>query len=86
MKFFSHFLLKFFKFNYQLQRKQLDQSTSVFFPKVLTRAELQQFIIKDYFKYFLHKNPEFSHILYFGSITLDNGFRVEQSETSDSRQ
>ena len=51
IKIFSHFLLKFFRFNYQLLWEQKDQNAYVNFPQVLTDTELLPLIIRNDFKH-----------------------------------
>ena len=49
-KIFSHFLLKFLRFNYQLIWEQQDQNAYINFPQVLTKTELLQFVISTRYK------------------------------------
>ena len=46
VKIFTHFILKFFRFNYQLLWEQQDQQAYINFPQILTRTELLTYIIK----------------------------------------
>ena len=47
VKVFTQFLLKFFRFNYQLFWDQQDQQAYVNFPQILTESELLPYIIKN---------------------------------------
>ena len=47
VKVFTQFLLKFFRFNYQLLWEQQDQQAYFHFPQILTRTELLPYIIKN---------------------------------------
>ena len=84
-KFFPKFLIKFFRFIYQLIWVQQDQSAYTTFPQTFDKIYLLPFIIRDVFKHPQYKNPLQFHIPYFDNITLDNDFIVELSETSDNR-
>ena len=53
---FSNFLLKFFRFNYQLQQ---DLNAYINFPRVLTETELVSFIIKNTNKHFHYRDLSF---------------------------
>ena len=55
IKIFSQFLLKFFRFNYQLLWEQKDQNAYVNFPQVFTDTELLPFIIRNDFKHLFIK-------------------------------
>ena len=85
IKVLSHFLLKYFRFNYQLLWEQKDQSAYIHFPKVLTETELLPFIIRQDFNHFLYKNFTSFPISHFDNIILNTDFLVEHSETSDNR-
>ena len=85
IKVFSHFLLKFFKFNYQILWEQKDQSAYVHFPQVLTETELLPFVIRNDFKDPYYKKFTTFHTSHLDSIELNPDFLIEQSETSDSR-
>ena len=85
IKVFSHFLLKYFRFNYQLLWEQKDQTAYVNFPHVLTETELLPFIIKTTFKHSFYKDFTAFPTSYFENIILNPDFIIEQSETSDSR-
>ena len=80
IKVFSHFLLKYFRFNYQLLWEQKDRTAFVNFPHVLTEPELLPFIIKNAFKHTTFPTS------YFENVILNPDFFIEQSETSDNRQ
>ena len=47
VKVFTQFLLKFFRFNYQLLWEQQDQQAYIHFPQILTQTELLPYIIKN---------------------------------------
>ena len=85
IKVFSHFLLKFSRFNYQLLREQKYQNAYIQFPQVLTETELLPFLIRNDFKHPYYKDFTKIHISHLDSIELDPDFLLEQSETSDSR-
>ena len=85
IKVFSHFLLKFFRFNYQILWEQKDQNAYIHFPQVLTETELLPFLIRNDFKHPYHKNFTTLHTSHLDSIELNPDFLLEQSETSDSR-
>ena len=82
---FSHFLLKFFRFNYQLLWEQKDQNAYVNFPQVLTDTERLPFIIRKDFKHPFYKHFKRFPISNIDSIILNSDFLIEQSETSDNR-
>ena len=46
VKVFTQFLLKFFRFNYQLLWEQQDQQAYIHFPQILTQTQLLPYIIK----------------------------------------
>ena len=46
VKLFTQFLLKFFRFNYQLLWEQQDQQAYINFPQVLTKTDLLPYIKK----------------------------------------
>ena len=85
VKIFSHFLLKFFSFNYQLLWEQKDQNAYVNFPQVLTDTELLPFIIQNDFKHPFYKNFTTFLISNIDSIILNSDYIIEQLETSDNR-
>ena len=84
-KVFSHFLLKFFRFNYQLLWEQKDQNAYINLPQVLTETELLPFLIRNDFKHPCYKNFSTIPTSHLDSIELNPDFRLEQPETSDSR-
>ena len=45
VKIFTHFLLKFFRFNYQLLWEQKDQQAYINFPQILTHTELLPYFL-----------------------------------------
>ena len=55
-QFFSHFLLKCFRVNYQLLWEQKDQNAYIQFSQVLTEIEILPFIIRNDFKHPLYKD------------------------------
>ena len=85
IKVFSHFLLKFFRFSYQLLWEQKDESAYVHFPQVLTQTDLLPFVIRNDFKHPFYKNFTTFRTSHLDSIELNSDFLMEQSETSDSR-
>ena len=85
IKIFSHFLLKFFRFNYQLLWEQGDQNAYIHFPQVLTEIELLPYVIREANKHLHYRDPTSFNISYLELITLDNQFLVENSEVSDKR-
>ena len=80
-----HFLLKFFRFNYQISWEQKDQNAYVQIPQALTKTELLPFIIRNDFKHPYYKNFTTLHTSYLDSIELNPDFLLEQSEASDNR-
>ena len=85
IKVFSHFLLKFFRFNYQILWEQKDQNAYIHFPQVLTETELLPFLIRNDFKHPYLKDFTTIHTSHLDSIELNPDFLLEQSETSDNR-
>ena len=85
IKVFSHFVLKFFRFNYQLIWEQLDQNAYINFPQVLTETELLPLIIRNPNKHVQYRDPTSFDITFFELINFDNNFITEPSETSDHR-
>ena len=85
IKVFSHFLLKFFKFNYQILWEQKDQNAYIHFPQVLTETELLPFLIRNNFTHPYYKNFTTIHTSNLDSIELNPDFLLEQPETSDNR-
>ena len=58
VKVFTHFLLKFFRFNYQLLWEQQDPQAYINFPQILTPTELLPCIIKNEHKHLQYILPE----------------------------
>ena len=85
VKIFTHFLLKFFRFNYQLAWEQQDQQAYINFPQILTQTELLPNIIKNENKHLQYRDLTSFNIIQFEQINLDHNFLVEHSETSDNR-
>ena len=85
IKIFSHFLVKFFRFNYQLTWELQDQSAHIRFPQVLLETELLPFVIKNTNKHVHYKDPLAYNTTYFELIVYDTIFIIEHSETSDNR-
>ena len=56
IKVFTHFLLKFFRFNYQLLWEQQDQQAYINFPQVLRQLELVPYIIKNEYKHLQYRD------------------------------
>ena len=85
VKIFTQFLLKFFRFNYQLLWEPQDQQACINFPQILTQTELLPYIIKNEHKHLQYRDLTSFITTYFQQINLDHTFLVEQSETSDNR-
>ena len=85
VKFFTHFLSKFFRFNYQLLWEQKDQQAYINFPQILTHTELLPYIIKNENKHLLYRDLTSFNVTHFEQINLDHNFLVEHSETSAKR-
>ena len=85
VKIFTHFLLKFFRFNYQLLWEQKDQNAYTNFPKALTDIELLPYIIDNKNKHSHYIDLTSLNVTHFEQINLDHNFVLEHSETSDSR-
>ena len=85
INFFSHFLLKFFRFNYQLLWKQQDQNAHIHYPQVLTELELLPYVINEASKHLHYRDSTSLNISHLELIILDNQFLVENSELSDNR-
>ena len=82
---FTHFILKFFRFNNQLLWEQQDQQAYINFPQILTQTELLPYIIRNENKHLQYRDLTSFNITYFEQINLDHNFLVEHSETSDTR-
>ena len=85
VKTFTHFLLKFFRFTYQLLWEQQDQQAYINFPHILSSTELWPYIIKNEHKHIRYRDPTSFNITYFEQITLDHNCISEHFETSDNR-
>ena len=85
VKIFTHFLLKFFQFNYQLLWEQKDRQAYINFPQILTHTELLPYIIKNENKHLQYRDLTSFNVTHFEQINLDHNFLVEHSETSDNR-
>ena len=85
VKIFTHFLLKFFRFNYQLLWEQKDQKAYINFPQALTHIELLPYIINNENKHLHYINLTSLNVTHFEQINLDHNFVLEHSETSDNR-
>ena len=85
VKVFSHFLLKFFRLNYQILWEQKDQNAYIHFPQVLTETHLLPFLIRNDFKHPYYKIFTTLHTSHLDSIEPNPDFLPEQSESSDSR-
>ena len=73
---FAKFLLKFFRFNYQLIWVQQDESAYTNFPQTFDKVDLLPFIKRDDFKHPRYINPLQLHIPNFEIIAFDNDFIV----------
>ena len=85
VKIFTHFLLKFFRFYYQLLWEQQDQQAYINFPHILSSTELLPYIIKNEHKHIQYRDPTSFNITYFEQIILDHNCISEHFETSDNR-
>ena len=85
VKIFTHFLLKFLRFNYQLLWEQKDQQAYINFPKALTHIELLPYIINNQNKHLHYIDLTSLNVTHFEQINLDHNFVLEHSETSDNR-
>ena len=82
---FARFLLKIFRFNYQLVWVQQEQSAYTNFPQTFDKVGLLPFIIRDDFKHLRYINVPQFHIPYFKIVAFDVNVILERSETSDNR-
>ena len=82
---FTQFLLKFFRFNYQLRWEQQDQQAYIHFPQILTQTELLPYIIKNEHRHLQYRDPTSITNTYFEQINVDHNFITDFSETSDNR-
>ena len=85
VKVFTQFLLKFFRFNYQLLWEQQDQQAYIHFPQILTQTELLPYFIKNEHRHLQYRDPTSFNTPYFEQINLDHNFFTDYSETSDNR-
>ena len=85
IKIFSHFLFKFFRYNFQLLWEQQDQNAYIHFPQVLTELELLLYVINEANKHLHYRDPTSLNISHLELIILDNHFLVENSDVSDNR-
>ena len=85
VKIFTQFLLKFFRFNYQLLWEQQDQQAYIHFSQILTETKLLPYIIKNEHRHLQYRDPTSFNTTYFEQINLDHNFISEYSETSDMR-
>ena len=85
VKIFTHFLLKFLRFNYQLLWEQKDQQAYINFPQALTYIELLPYIINHQNKHLHYIDLTSLNGTHFEQINLDHNFVLEHSETSDNR-
>ena len=85
VKIFTHFLLKFLRFNYQLLWEQKDQQAYINFPQALTHIELLPYIINNQNKHLHYIDLTSLNVTHFEQINLDHNFVLEHSETSDNR-
>ena len=83
IKIFSHFLLKLFRFIYQIIREQQDRKAYINSPQILTETELQPFIIKGIKKHLFYRGSTSFNITHFELINFDTKFILEHSKTSD---
>ena len=84
VKVFTHFLIKFFRFNYQLLWEQQNQQAYIHFPQFLTQTELLPYIIKNEHRHLQYRDLTSFNTTYFEQINLDHTFLVEYFETSDT--
>ena len=85
VKIFTQFLLKFFRYNYQLLWEQKDQQAYINFPQILTHTELLPYIIKNENKHLHYRDLTSFNVTHFEQTNLDHNLLVEHSETSDNR-
>ena len=85
VKIFTQFLLKFFRFNFQLLWEQKDQQAYINFPQILTHIELLPYIIKNENKHLHYRDLTSFNITHFQQRNLDHNVLLEHSETSDNR-
>ena len=85
VKIFTHFLFKFFRFNYQLIWEQKDQQAYINFPHILTPTELLPYIIQNEHKHLQYRDLTSLNVIHFEQINFDHNLLFENSETSDNR-
>ena len=85
IKVFLHFLLNFFRFNYQSIWEHHDQNAFINLSQVLTETELLPFIISKTNKHVHYEDPTSFNITYFELFNFDYSFIKEHSEISDNR-
>ena len=85
VKVFTQFLLKFFRFNYQLLWEQQDQQAYIPFPQILTQIELLPYIINNEHRHLQYRDPTSFNTTYFEQINLDHNLTTDYFETSDNR-
>ena len=87
VKVFTQFLLKFFRFNYQLLWEQQDQQAYVNFPQYYQNLNSYHisYIIKNEHRQLQYRDLTSFKTIYFEQINLDSNFIKEYFETSDSR-
>ena len=85
VKISTHFILKFFRFNYQLLWEQQDQQAYINCPQIPTQTELLPYIIKNENKHLQYRDLTSFNDTHFERINLDHNFLVEHSDTSDNR-
>ena len=76
VKIFTHFLSKFFRYNYQLLWEQQDQQAYINFPQILTQTELLPYIIKNENKHLQYRDFTSFNVTHFKQINLDHNFLV----------
>ena len=100
IKIFSHFLLKFFRYFYQLVWEQQDQNAYVNFAQVLTETEFLQFIISNKNKHEHYRDLTSFNINYFELIIfekyerqfaireqkMNNNLLIKREDMPDTRQ
>ena len=65
IKIFTQFILKFFRFNYQLLWEQQDQQAYINFPQILTQTELLPYIIRNEHKHLQYRDLTSFNTSYF---------------------
>ena len=85
VKIFTHFLLQFFRFNYQLLWEEQDQQAYINFTQILSPTELLPYIIKQEHKHLQYRDPTSFNSTYFEHTDIDHNFISEHFEISDNR-